>query len=121
MSKCHIVGNHMSWLNKWKKPAYEEGSSRMSDSVQQNLSRLGSSKSCISDQQEQGKELIPDMMMEAPEGTTFAFTDGSCLTNPGPCGAGAVIYQEHHHPVCLKRSVCRRGTIYTVRGTGCNT
>ena len=49
--------------------------------------------------------------MEAPKGTTFAFTDGSCLTNPGPCWAGAVIYQEHHYPVCLKRPVCRRGSI----------
>ena len=38
-------------------------------------------------------------------------TTSSCLTNPGPCGAGAVIYQEHHPPVCLKRPVCRRGSI----------
>ena len=49
--------------------------------------------------------------MEAPEGTTFAFTDGSCLTNPGPCGAGAVINQDHHQPVYLKRPVSRRGSI----------
>ena len=53
--------------------------------------------------------------MEAPEGTTFAFTDGSCLTNPGPrwagAGAGAVTYQEHHYTVCLKRPVCRSGSI----------
>ena len=94
-----------------EEPEYEEGSIGMSASVSQYWSRLGSSKSRTSDQQEQGRELILDMMMEAPEGTTFAFTDGSCLTNPGPCGAGAVIYQDHHQPVYLKRPVSRRGTI----------
>ena len=96
-----------------EEPEYEQGSVRMSASAPQNWSRLGSSKSRTVDQQdeEQGRELILDMMMEAPEGTSFAFTDGSCLTNPGPCGAGAVIYQEHHPPVCLKRPVCRRGSI----------
>ena len=83
----------------------------MSSSTPQYWSRLGSSKSRTSDQQEQERELILDMMMEAPEGTTFAFTDGSCLTNPGPCGAGAVIYQDHHQPVYLKRPVSRRGSI----------
>ena len=56
-----------------------------------------SSKSRTSDQQEHGKEGILDTMVEAPEAwSTFAFTDGSCLTNPGPCGAGSVIYKEHH-------------------------
>ena len=49
--------------------------------------------------------------MEAPEGTTFAFTDGSCLTNPGPCGAGAVVYPCNQEPVRLKRKVCKRGPI----------
>ena len=29
--------------------------------------------------------------LEAPERTTFAFTDGSCITNPGSCEAGAII------------------------------
>ena len=94
-----------------EEPEYEEGSIGMSASAPQYWSRLGSSKSRTSDQQEQGRELILDMMMEAPEGTTFAFTDGSCLTNPGPCGAGAVIYQDHHQPVYLKRPVSRRGSI----------
>ena len=94
-----------------EEPEYEPGSIGMSASAPQYWSRLGSSKSRTSDQQEQGRELILDMMMEAPEGTSFAFPDGSCLTNPGPCGAGAVIYQENHRPVCLKRPVCRRGSI----------
>ena len=49
--------------------------------------------------------------MEAPEGTTYAFTDGSCLTNPGPCGAGAVVFPYNHEPVRLKRPVSKRGFI----------
>ena len=58
-----------------------------------------------------GKEIILDVMMEAQEGTIFAFTDGRCLTNPGPCGAGAAIYTDHHQPMFLKRPVSRRGSI----------
>ena len=74
-------------------------------------SRLGSSKSRTAEQKELGKEMVLDLMMEAPEGTTFAFTDGSCLTNPGPCGAGAVVYPCDQDPVRLKRPVCKRGSI----------
>ena len=49
--------------------------------------------------------------MEPPENTTFAFTDGSCLTNPGPCGAGAVLYPPYLEPVPLKKPVCKTGSI----------
>ena len=69
-------------------------------------SRLGSSKSRTAEQKELGKEMVLDLMMEAPEGTTFAFTDGSCLTYPGPYGAGAVVYPCDQDPVRLKRPVC---------------
>ena len=55
-----------------------------------------------------------DMMMEAPEDTTFAFTDGSCQPNPGPCGAGAVLYPPHLDPVSLKKPVSKRGSILLV-------
>ena len=92
-------------------PEYEEGCVAMTSSAPKYWSRLGSSKSRTTEQQEMGKELVMDMMMEAPEGTAFAFMDGSCLTNPGPCGAGAAIYTDHHQPVHLKRPVARRGSI----------
>ena len=55
--------------------------------------------------------MVMDMMMEALEDTTFAFTDGSCQPNPGPCGAGAVLYPPHLDPVYLKKPVCKRGYI----------
>ena len=94
-----------------EEPEFEEWCVGMTASAPHYLSRLGSSKSRTSEQQQQGKELVLDMMMEAPEGTAFAFTNGSCLTNPGPCGAGAVIYLDQHQPVQLKRPVTRRGSI----------
>ena len=94
-----------------EEPEFEEGCVAMTASAPHYWSRLGSSKTRTSEQQRQGKELVLDMMMEAPEGTAFAFTDGSCLTNPGPCGAGAVIYLDQHQSVRLKRPVAKRGSI----------
>ena len=42
----------------------------------------------------------------------FAFTDGSCLENPGPCGAGAVIFfPDDLRGVELTRPVAARGSI----------
>ncbi|KAH3777869.1 hypothetical protein DPMN_179317 [Dreissena polymorpha] len=52
-----------------------------------------------------------DIMMEAPQDCTFAFTDGSCLTNPGPTGAGAVLYPPGGDTIRLKRAVTKHGTI----------
>ncbi|KAH3773968.1 hypothetical protein DPMN_175339 [Dreissena polymorpha] len=52
-----------------------------------------------------------DIMMEAPQDCTFAFTDGSCLTNPGPTGAGAVLYPPRGDTIRLKRAVTKHGTI----------
>ena len=47
-------------------------------------SRLGSSKFLTAEQQELGKEMVLDFMMEALEGTVFAFSDGSCSPLPHP-------------------------------------
>ena len=43
-----------------------------------------------------------------------AFTDGSALGNPGPTGAGAVIYLQGllDNPVCLKKSICSNWNNY---------
>ncbi|XP_071133001.1 ribonuclease H-like [Mytilus edulis] len=42
--------------------------------------------------------------------TAVAFTDGSCLGNPGPCGAGAIIYINNQEEK-LKRPVSNKGSI----------
>ena len=88
---------------------YEAGSLALTKRLPSYWSRLGSSKSRTQEQSELGKEMVMDMMMEAPEDTTFAFTDGSCQPNPGPCGA--VLYPPHLDPVSLKNSVRKRGSI----------
>jgi len=73
--------------------------------------RLGSSKSRTKDQKELGKETILDLMMKAPQGSSIAFTDGSCISNPGPCGAGAIVYPSEGDPVLLQQPVSRHGSI----------
>ena len=41
-----------------------------------------------------------------------AFTDGSCLGKPGPCGSGACVFMPNQtEPVRLKRPVTNRGSI----------
>ena len=52
------------------------------------------------------------MIQSYSEDSTMAFTDGSCMGNPGPCGTGACIsllgVEEH---VCLKKPECKCGSV----------
>lgn len=68
-------------------PEYEEGCVNMTMSAPKYWSRLAS-KSRTAQQQEMGKEIVLDMMMEAPEGTVFAFTDGSSSPIQAHAGQG---------------------------------
>ena len=51
------------------------------------------------------------MVNEVASSALVCFTDGSCLTNPGPCGAGAVIYHPEGHFDTIKRPVASHGSI----------
>ena len=51
------------------------------------------------------------MVNEVASSALVCFTDGSCLTNPGPCGAGAVIYHPEGHFDSIKRPVASHGSI----------
>ena len=63
-------------------------------------------------QQETGQSIIHEFLSEAPDMLCFAFTDGSCLENPGPCGAGAVIFfPDDPSGLELTRPVAARGSI----------
>ena len=73
--------------------------------------QLGSSKTRTAEQQEEGKEVIQNMVNEVASSALVCFTDGSCLTNPGPCGAGAVIYHTEGHFDSIKRPVAKHGSI----------
>ena len=74
-------------------------------------SQLGSSKNRSNEQQEEGKAIIQDMVNEVSASALVCFTDGSCLPNPGPCGAGAVIYHPDGQEECIKRPVTAYGSI----------
>ena len=52
---------------------------------------LGSSKSRTKNQDAQSREIIEKIIEGCDENTVIAFTHGSCLGNPGPCGAEACI------------------------------
>ena len=59
-----------------------------------------------------GQTIIHELLSEAPDRSSFAFTDGSCLDNPGPCGAGAVIFlPDDPGGLELTRPVAARGSI----------
>ncbi|VDI12005.1 Hypothetical predicted protein [Mytilus galloprovincialis] len=75
-------------------------------------SRIGNSKSRTNEQQELCQETINQLMGDCTQEQAISFTDGSCLGNPGPCGAGAIIYAEHIKPAArLHRPVAQRGSI----------
>ncbi|MEW8548387.1 MAG: reverse transcriptase domain-containing protein [Candidatus Thiodiazotropha sp.] len=73
---------------------------------------LGSSKSRSLEQEALSRELVGEMIDKCDSRTVIAFTDGSCLGNPGPCGAGASVFPPGcNEPVLLKRPVSSRGSI----------
>ena len=51
------------------------------------------------------------MVNDVSASALVCFTDGSCLPNPGPCGAGAVIYYQDGQEECIKRPVTAYGSI----------
>ncbi|VDI14053.1 Hypothetical predicted protein [Mytilus galloprovincialis] len=71
---------------------------------------LGSSKTRTSEQAIEGQRLIKQQLEELPPNTTVAFTDGSCMGNPGPCGAGAIIYNNEEEET-IQYPVSNRGSI----------
>ena len=93
-------------------PAYNPGDLVRTIQQPNYWSQLGSSKNRTSVQQEIGQNIIHEFLSEAPVRSCFAFTDGSCLENPGPCGAGAVIFfPDDPIGVELTRPVAARGYI----------
>ncbi|MES9970162.1 MAG: ribonuclease H family protein [Candidatus Thiodiazotropha sp.] len=93
-------------------PAYNPGDLVRTLKHPKYWSQLGSSKSRSTEQQEKGKGIIQQLLLEAPARSSIAFTDGSCLGNPGPCGAGAVIYlPDEQSGIELTRPVAARGSI----------
>lgn len=61
------------------------------------------------------EENIRDMLTKLDSNEILIFTDGSALGNPGPTGAGAVIYLGGYHstPIMLKQSVSPMSNNFT--------
>jgi ribonuclease HI len=60
---------------------------------------FGSSKHSTKETREAARYAVESMINALPCGTMIAFTDGSAKPNPGPAGAGAIIYTKA--PDCL--------------------
>ena len=63
-------------------------------------------------QEENVRELLSKLLK--PE-DVIVFTDGSAFTNPGPTGAGGVVYMDGYNctPVLLKKGVSPHSNNYT--------
>ena len=73
---------------------------------------LGSSKSRSAEQEKLSREVIGGVIEGCDAETAVVFTDGSCLGNPGPCGAGACLsIPGSSDLVMLKQPVSSRGSI----------
>ena len=71
---------------------------------------LGSSKARTKTQEALSREIIGTTIENCSEKTAIAFIGGSCLGNPGPCGAGACTYLPGHiEPVLLQYPVSSYG------------
>ena len=92
-------------------PEFSEGAFRRCLEKPSYWSQLGSSKARSADQQEKGRQVIDRLMKDGPKESILCFTDGSCIPNPGPCGAGAVLYIPGEDDVQLKRPVTAHGSI----------
>ena len=58
------------------------------------------------------------MVNELTSSALICFTDGTCLTNSGPCGNGAVIYQLEGNSGSFKRPVETHGSTFFFGGGG---
>ena len=55
--------------------------------------------------------MVKNLIGDQTDTAIFAFTDGSCQVNPGPCGSGAVLYPGDNEGISLKRPVAQRRSI----------
>ena len=104
-----ITGIDMQFVQP--EPEYSEGAFRRGLERPSYWSQLGSSKNRSTDQQESGKGVIDQLMKDGPEESILCFTDGSCIPNPGPWGAGAVLYIPGEEDILIKRPVTVHGSI----------
>ena len=61
------------------------------------------------------EENVREVLHNTDDRDVLVFTDGSALGNPGPTGAGAVVYLKRYQsmPIPLKKSVSPMSNNYT--------
>ncbi|VDI64334.1 Hypothetical predicted protein [Mytilus galloprovincialis] len=91
-------------------PEYQFQGLQASKSPPEYWRTLGSSKNRTKEQEITGKNLILNKLNTVSPSTVVAFTDGSCQSNPGPCGAGAIVIFNNKE-IELKQPVSKRGSI----------
>ena len=67
-----------------------------------------------SDDIKKARQHVLDEVLELDRDTPFAFTDGSALGNPGPCGGAAVVFPGGlaGEPIIIKTPCSRYGSNY---------
>ena len=99
-------------LHTLEKEITYQDSLQPSKSKPEYWSYLGSSRSRSSEQEQLSREIIGELLEKCDLSIAEAFTDGSCLGNPGPCGAGACVFlPDKTEPTLLKQPVSSRGSI----------
>jgi ribonuclease HI/retron-type reverse transcriptase len=75
---------------------------------------LGNSKNRTTVQAEEARRITEQQLRETDDNTIIAFTDGSALGNPGPCGAAAIIYANgiDSQPMAIRKAVSKKSTSY---------
>ena len=75
------------------------------------MESAGLLKNRSTDQQKTGKDVIDKLIKDWPEESILCFTDGSCIPNPGPCGAGAVLNIPGEEDILIQKTVTVHGSI----------
>ena len=68
---------------------------------------VGNSKNRSAEQLDRTTELVHELLTTLPSSCVIAFIYRSTLTNPGTCGASAIIYYGgmNNQPVIVKRPI----------------
>ena len=75
---------------------------------------VGNSKNRSAEQADYATEVVRKFLTTLPSLCAIAFTDGFAFTNPGPCGASAIIYYGgmNNQPVIVKTPISACSTSY---------
>ncbi len=101
-------------VQRWLIPTLTDAALPTLEYINITDANLGSSKNRTQEQAKIARDITADFIKELPPSCVIAFTDGSALSNLGPCGAADVIYMhglDHHH-ITFNEPIGKFGTSY---------